>query len=141
MATRTFDGPIARRDPALLLRRTLQLDAIISLVSGAGLLAAAGPVAQFLGLAISWPIALIGADLLLYAAWLAYEGWRPALRLAPARVFLALDIAWVLGSALILALNPWGLTPAGWWAVAVVADLVVPLALGKYLGLRRLNGR
>lgn len=140
MATRTLDTAITRRDPAQLLRRTLQADAIVSAASGAGMLLASGEVARFLGLALSWPIALLGADLLLYAAWLAYEAGRPALRQIPARVFLALDIAWVLASALILELNPWGFTAAGWWAVAAVADVVALLGLAKYLGLRRLRG-
>jgi hypothetical protein len=141
MATRTIDTTISRREPARLLRRALQSDAILSAASGSGLLLAAEPVARLLGLGISWPIALLGADLLLFGAWVGYEAWQPELRVRRARLILALDIAWVVASALVLALDLWAFTVAGKWAVAAVADVVALVALAQYLGLRRLRGQ
>ncbi len=50
-----------------------------------------------------------------------------------------LNVAWVVGSYIILFTNWASLTNAGWWAVAVVADIVTIFAVVQYVGLRRLN--
>jgi len=141
MATHTMDTTITRSEPTRLLRRTLQTNAVFSGISGAGMLLAAGSVARLLGLSSGLPIALLGADLLLFAAWVGYEAMQTVLRVRRARVVLALDIAWVVASAMIIALDPFGLSTAGKWAVAAVADAVAVFALLEYLGLRRLRAR
>ena len=68
-------------------------------------------------------------------AWVASretlpEGW--------ARVIFAGDIAWVAGSALVLAL-PAAWTTAGIAGIVVLALIVADLAILEYLGLRRLG--
>src|SRR5436190_16168092 len=136
MATYTMETTITRPEPARPLRRVLQVNAFFSGISGAGILLAAGPIARLLGVEASWPIALLGADLLLFAAWVGYEAMRTVLRVRRARVVLALDIAWVLASAVIIVFDPFGLSTAGKWAVAAVADVVAVFALLEYLGLR-----
>jgi hypothetical protein len=141
MATNTMDTISTRPEPTRLLRRALQTNAVFSGISGAGLLLVAGPVARLLGLGGALPIALLGAGLLLFAAWVGYEAMQPMLRQRRARVILALDIAWVVASAVIIALDPFGLSIAGKWAVAAVADVVALFALAEYLGLRRLHVR
>lgn len=50
-----------------------------------------------------------------------------------------MDVAWVMGSTIILFTNWASLTNAGWWAVTVVADIVTIFAVVQYVGLRRLN--
>ena len=139
MAIKTMDTTSTRPEPVRLLRRALQTNALFSAISGAGMLLAAGPVARLLGLGGTLPIMLLGADLLLFAAWVAYESAQPTLRVRRARVILALDIAWVVASALILVLDPFGFSTEGKWAVAAVADIVAVFALVEYLGLRRLR--
>jgi hypothetical protein len=139
MATHTMETTITRPEPARLLRRVLQVNAFFSGISGAGMLLAAGPIARLLGVEVSWPIVLLGADLLLFAAWVGYESAQTVLRVRRARVVLALDIAWVVASAMIIALDPFDLSTAGKWAVAAVADVVAVFALVEYLGLRRLR--
>ena len=55
------------------------------------------------------------------------------------RLMLALNIAWVVASVLLLLFDPFGLTTAGKWAVAGLADAAAVVALLEYLGLRRLS--
>lgn len=141
MTTKAMNTVSTQREPAWLLRRTLQINALISGLTGAGMALASGAVAQLLGLAGSLPIALLGIDLVLFGAWVGYEALQPALRLRRAWVVLALDIVWVVASALVLALDPFGLSTIGKWAVAAVADVVALFALGEYVGLRRMRGR
>jgi len=141
MATHTMDTISARPEPSRLLRRALQTNAVFSAISGAGILLASGSVARLLGVELSWPIALLGADLLLFAAWVGYEAMQGVLRVRRARAVLALDIAWVVASALLIALDPFGLSATGKWAVAAVADVVAIFALIEFLGLRRLRAQ
>ena len=138
MATQTFETALAQRDPAQLLRRALQIDAFASVFSGAGLLLAAGPISRWLGLGLSWPLALIGADMIIFGVWVGFEAQREQLRAGRVRAVLALNAAWLIASALLIAFDPFGLSVAGKWAVAGVADLVLLIAIGEYLGLRRL---
>ena len=141
MTTKTMTTASTQREPGLLLRRALQADALASGVTGAGMALAAGPVAQLLGLDGALPIAVLGIDLLLFAAWVGYEAMQPALRVRRARAVLAINIVWVVASALVIALDPFGLSTAGKWAVAAVADVVALFALGEYIGLRRMRER
>ncbi len=129
-----------------LLRRTLWGNAIFSIVSGAVLAIFAGPFAEA---ATHAPVALIGLDLdllleLLGLGVIAFGGlcaWvaaREALPQAWARAIFAADLAWLAGSALVLAL-PASWTTAGSAGIVVVALIVADLAILEYLGLRRLG--
>ena len=135
MATTTFTPASTRTS---LLRRALQADAIVTGVCGAILLLDAAPLAQFMGLGGTFALRVLGADLLLAAAWIAYEGWRAELRPRAAQIIIGLCALWVLASVVVVAANPFGLTVGGRWLVAGVTDLTALLGLAEYLGLRRL---
>ncbi|HNP72631.1 MAG TPA: hypothetical protein PKK15_16030 [Kouleothrix sp.] len=139
MAAQTFGASVAQHDPARLLRRTLFADALFSTLGGAGMLLAAGPIAAWLGLGAGWPIALIGLDVLILGVWIGYEARRTPIAAGRVRLMLALNIAWVVASVLLLLFDPFGLTTAGKWAVAGLADAAAVVALLEYLGLRRLS--
>jgi hypothetical protein len=129
-----------------LLRRTLWGNAIFSVLSGAVLAIFAGP---FAGIAAHEPMAVAGLELALVfellglgviafgllCAWIASRETMPQ---SWARVIFAADLAWVLGSVLVLAL-PASWTTAGVVGIVVVALIVADLALLEYLGLRRLG--
>ena len=129
-----------------LLRRTLWGNAVFSVVSGAVLAAFAGPFAK---IAAHGPVALMGLDLAIvfellgvgviaFGALCAWVASRETLPQAWARVIFAADIAWVVGSVLVLAL-PATWTMAGFVGIVVVALIVADLAILEYLGLRRLG--
>lgn len=125
----------SRRDT--LLTRALAANAAFSGLSGLVLLAAAGPVAGWIGLEGGAWLRAIGAGLLLFAAALVglTRSREPARRAVGA--VTAADLAWVAGSALLLALFPDLLTTAGERTVGAVAVVVAALAAAQLLGLRR----
>jgi hypothetical protein len=129
-----------------LLRRTLWGNATFSVISGAILAAFAGPFAE---IAAHEPVTLAGLDLALvfellglgvvaFGALCAWIASRPTLPEGWARVVFAADLAWVVGSILVLALSAsW--TTAGVVGIVVVALIVADIAILEYLGLRRIG--
>jgi hypothetical protein len=129
-----------------LLRRTLWGNAIFSILGGAVLTIFAAPFAGIaahepgtgLGLELAVVFELLGLGIVgfgVLCAWIASRETMPA---GWARVILAADLAWVLGSVLVLAV-PASWTTAGVAGIVLVALIVADLALLEYLGLRRLG--
>jgi hypothetical protein len=119
-----------------LLRRALQANAAFSAVSGAVLIAGAGPLGAASGLpAIA--LTIMGAILIPYGLFIAYAATRPAIDRRVAWAAIVLDALWVIDSLIILATGWAPLTPAGWWAVLILALVVAIFAEVQYLGLRR----
>ena len=129
-----------------LLRRTLWGNAIFSVISGAVLVAFAGP---FAALATEAPLSVGGLDLAIVFELLgvgvmvfgALAGWAASCEALPrgwARTIFVADVAWVAGSALVLLLPaPW--SAIGIAGIVVVALIVADIAVLEYLGLRRLS--
>ena len=129
-----------------LLRRTLWANSAFSIASGAVLAIFAGPFAR---MAAQGPVALMGLDLAIvfellgvgviaFGALCAWVGSRETLPMGWARVIFAADVAWVLGSILVLAV-PATWTVAGFVGIVAVALIVADIAVLEYLGLRRLG--
>ncbi len=124
-----------------LLRRALQGNAAFSAVSGVSFIVAARPLAAFLGSVPPWLMVVTGVSLLFFAAGLVHNSARERVSLMEAKLAVAMDMAWVLGSGLaILFANALGLTRPGTWAIVVVADVVLVFAILQGLGLRRQRG-
>ncbi len=129
-----------------LLRRTMWGNAAFSAISGAILVGFASPFAAIaayepvsvvgLGLAIVFEV--LGLGVILFGALCAFIASRHPLPAGLARLVLAADIAWVVGSAVVLLL-PASWTVAGVAGIVVVALIVADLAILEYLGLRRLD--
>lgn len=122
---------------ALFLRRALQANALFSLISGLAFIIASGAVAQFLGPNIpGWVVLAVGVGLLPFG-FLVYRA--AANDLQQARMISVMDIAWVVGSFLLLGLG-WSLfTVAGRWFVGLQAEAVATFAILQLIGLRRLQ--
>lgn len=123
-----------------LLRTTLTVNAVVSGLAGIATAAFSGLLAEPLG--IPWPVLLVvGLALLPFVALL----WRFARAedLGPRQAHVAItgDVAWVLASAVVLAVSPSGLTTLGHWVIAVVAVGVADFALLEWMGARRLDHR
>ena len=125
-------------DRSSLLRRALQADGAFCTLSGLLLLADAGPIAALIGAAQPWMLMVLGVDLLIYAALLFLAARRAPLVRWHAQAFLIADVAWVLGSLVLVLGGLLPLTTFGFWAVLGIADVVAVLGVLKYLGLRRL---
>lgn len=129
-----------------LLRRTLWGNAVFSVISGAVLVAAAGPFARWathepvsvLGLDLASIFELLGLGVVVFGGLCGWAASRQAVPQGLARLIFAADIAWVAGSALVLML-PAAWTGIGIAGIAVVALIVADIAILEYLGLRRLS--
>lgn len=84
-------------------------------------------------------LAAVGAVLIPYAALLLVWSRRRPFRRLEGWMAVAGDLAWVIGSALILGLGPGSLTTAGVWVVGLVGLVVLDFALAQIIGLRRLG--
>jgi len=129
-----------------LLRRTLWGNAVFSVISGAALVTFATPFARLateapltvMGLDLALVFELLGLGVVAFGAICAWAASRETLPRSWAQLIFAADIAWVVGSALVLML-PAAWTTAGIAGIAVVALIVADLAVLEYLGLRRLT--
>ena len=121
---------------SLLLRRALRGNAVFSTLCGVALLIAGGLLEPVLGVP-SLALRLVGLSLLPFAFGLWQNAARASVRRAEAWVAVALDLAWVAGSAALVFANLWPLSSTGTWAVLGVAEVVLVFAVLQALGLRR----
>ena len=119
------------------LRRSLQLDAIASGLTGALLLIGAGPVSAVIGLSSPAVARIIGVVLVMYAAALLWNARRASVSRGETLAAVVLNAAWVLGSIAVIELGL--LSTLGNVAVGVVALAVLGFALLEIVGLRRLQ--
>lgn len=125
-------------DPHKLLRWSLGANAIFSCVSGAAFVLLAARIAPFIGVEPPGIVVAVGANLLAFAAGLAYLATRAEVPLQAARVVVALDLAWVAGTGIVVALGL--LSDAGNLAALAVGDVVLVLAGLQAWGVRRARG-
>jgi hypothetical protein len=125
--------------PDQLLRRVLQANMVFSGLSGLLLAIGAGPLSRWLGTPAAWMLMVIGFGLLGFAWQLFQTAKQSPIDLRQANAILFMDIAWVIGSALLLFSSWVPFTTVGWWAVLLVADVVALFAILEYVGIRRVR--
>ncbi len=126
-------------DCSRLLHLALRGNAAFSTLSAVIFLAASQPIASFLGLLPGKQVIILGIQLGVFAAWLAWLSTRSAIPRWQVWLIIALDVLWVAGSLQLVLASPPGLTGGGKWVVGMIADIVALLALLQFLGLRRLK--
>ncbi|GEM_PF-1866504 len=120
--------------PENTLRTVLRLNAGSSLLIGAAMAAAAGPLAALcltdprplLGLDGAGWIRLVGLALFPFAGFVQWVSFRPAARPALVRAICVMDWSWVLASAVLLVLG-WS---AFTWTGAILVDLMAVAVAG-----------
>ena len=126
-------------DSKVFLRNTLLANATFSALCGLlGLFDARG-VDHFLGLGMPSVVLLLGIGLLFFAGVLLWVATRPQIQRGVVQLITALDIGWVVGSALLLWSQLVAFSNGGWWAVAIIADIIAFFALLEVIGLRKLE--
>jgi hypothetical protein len=121
-----------------LLRRSLMADGVVSGLSGLAFVLFPGPVAALLGLQSGGVVAGVGVTLVIFGALVARNASRESPRRNGAVLTVAMNLAWVVGSVAAIAAG-W-LSPLGNWAVGLVAEVVLTLAILEGIGLRRASG-
>lgn len=124
-----------------LLRNALYGNSAFSFLSGLASVLFSRAIANFLGLSASWIILVLGVGLIIYGWQIYAAATANPLKTNVATFAVYADLAWVLGSALLIFANLVDFTTAGKWGIAVVADIVLVFAILQFVGLRRLNNR
>jgi len=122
-----------------LLRNALRGNGIFSLLSGAIMVVGAGALANIMGVPSAVAFIVIGVGLLLHAVNLFYNAGKNTIKMNFGWFAIIADVAWVLGSAVILLTDAFSLSTTGKWIVLMVADVVLLFAIVQYLGLRKMT--
>jgi hypothetical protein len=120
-----------------MLHIALRSNAAFCDVSGLVMILAAKPLAAFLGL--NSPAILIGLGVGLFA-WAGMLFWGSLQTHIPRwLVWLAIDgdLAWVIGSVVVVLLPALSLSTPGKWTIAILADIVLLFAIWQFYALRR----
>ena len=119
------------------LRWALRGNALFSAISGIALAIGAFWLGPRLGVQPSWILAIVGLGLIPFAVDLFFNSSRTVVDIRRAKLAIAGDAAWIVGSIAVLLIDPTGLTTAGTIAVIAVAVLVADFAVAQTLGVRR----
>lgn len=122
-----------------LLRRALSGNALFSALCGLILVSATKSAVAVIGDVDPWILRLLGVGLLLFAAFLFWNVWRPTPHPVYALLITGADLGWVAGSAVLMLLPSTPLSVAGVGVVAGVAGVVLICALLQLAGLRALT--
>jgi hypothetical protein len=119
-----------------MLRLVLKLDAAVTGVNGAAYLAAAGPLADLLGVSPDL-LRPVGAFLVVFAIAVAWAASRPSIPRAAVMAIVDANAAWAIGSLAFLALGAFSPTVAGGVWIALQAVVVGGFAALQLGALRR----
>ncbi len=123
---------------ANILRNTLLIDAGASLLAGVAALLFAPPLAQITGIA-PWILYVLGAGLVIFAADVALVATRKKINPLFVKAIIAANIAWVIGSGLVLYIYQDRLTFEGMLVIELLAVAVALLTAVEAVSLRRLR--
>lgn len=123
-----------------LLRNALYGNSIFSFVSGLIFLLFSKVIAGFLGLPAPWIILALGVGLIVYGIEIYVAARSEPVNRGIAKFAVYADLAWVLGSAVLIFANLVPFTDAGKWAIAIIADIVLVFAILQAVGLRKIAG-
>ena len=121
-----------------LLRNALFGNSIFCSTSGLAFVIFAKPIAAFLGLSASWIILVLGIGLVLYGVEVFIIARRETIDEAFAKFVIGADIAWVVGSVILIFTNLVAFTIPGKWGIAIIADIVLVIAIVQFMGMRRM---
>ncbi len=127
------------RPHSSLLRRTLLGNATFSIVFGIVFMIGSQPIDTFLGLDNPHALLILGALILLFGIGVVWTATRNPIERNATNLIIAMDVAWVVGSILLLLTDVAELTTGGNWAVALVAVAVADFAILQTIGLRQIT--
>ena len=126
-----------REEPACFLRKALMGNALFSTLSGLTILLAQGWVLRILGLPRRVNLFILGAGLIVFAVTLVVNARRRQVKNSDAWIAVLMDLAWVLGSCVLIFVVPF--STEGEWVVGVVAEAVLVFAILQFVGIRRIQ--
>ncbi|MTI33580.1 hypothetical protein [Xanthovirga aplysinae] len=119
------------------LRNLLKINAIFSLLSGLVLVLFKHQVGALLTISNPQILLLIGIGLFLFAGNLLYHAFNKEIKPNSIRIIIYEDWTWVLGSAVLLILNPFETSSLGLALIGMVAFIVMTFALLQTIALNQ----
>jgi hypothetical protein len=120
-----------------MLHIALRSNAVFSDISGLVMLVAAKPLAAFLGLNNPGFMVGMGIALLAWALILFWGSIQPDVPRWLAWLAIDGDLAWVVGSVIVLLLPAFSFSIAGKWTITIIADIVLVFAIWQFFALRK----
>ena len=117
-----------------LLKNTLAANAVFSTASGILLAIFPEKFAQFFELENVLVFRIIGVILLFFAGFVFSQVKNYDVKLV--KFIISQDALWVFGSALLLLLQPFGISETGNYMIGGVAVIVLLFAIGQQQGLK-----
>jgi hypothetical protein len=115
--------------PEKKLRDALKGNAAFSLISGIILISYHGKVGQVMNIKEIFVLQLVGIGLLLFVAMLLYNAFRKTLDIKQVKIIIVQDWSWVLGSMVLLIIEPFDISNYGNLIIAMVALAVMLFAI------------
>lgn len=123
----------------LALKNVLRINAFSSGATGLGLIAFASNTASLFGLNNGMAVSEVGIFLLVFAIFVFREGQRSAPNANAIKVIIALDVTWVMASAVIVTFQLFELTLLGYLSISAVALWVAAMAYLQNAGLKQIT--
>lgn len=120
-----------------LLKTTLTANAVFSAFSGMLLAVFPDRFTQLFEIENALVFRVIGVILLLFAGFVFSQTKKYDNKLV--KFIISQDILWVVGSALLVLLQPFGISVTGNYMIAGVAVVILLFAIGQMQGLKKLN--
>lgn len=123
---------------SFLLKNTLLVDSVISFISGIAALLFSKAIAGFLGVTTFWAILIFGVIAVIYSIAIYLAARADPVHLGIARFAAYGNLVGAIAVAALIFANLVPFTTAGKWAIAIVADTGLVLAIFQHVGLQRL---
>lgn len=120
------------------LRNILYGNTSFSLISSLACIFMAKSIANTMGIQSSQEILFIGIGVLLFAGYVLFVAKQNPLKKGLVKSVIAMDFFWVLGSLLIIALNPFALSNAGILIITIVALFVLIFGTLQTITLKKI---
>jgi hypothetical protein len=121
------------------LKNVLLVNALSSAATGFLLVIMNAGAARLFGTAATWPFTATGIFLILFGGMVFIQSRRTEVSKGWVKFIIALDIIWVVESAIILLPRLFGLTSIGYALITAVALWVALMAILQINGLRKLS--
>lgn len=117
------------------LQKALLTNAIFSGISGITLILASQKMAQLFGVTTNTPFWVVGAALIFFTITIVYEMVKQ--RYWAVLWIIIQDFIWVIGSAILIILNPFSISQNGILIIAGVAIVVLFMGINQAVALKQ----
>jgi len=116
------------------LQKSLKINALFSSISGLVLILLNEPIAKIFGTSNNTVFLIVGLILIYFALTIWYEIIKQR-KLAVIWIIIQ-DYTWVLGSLILIILNPFKITLTGNLIIGIIALIVLYMGINQMVGLK-----